>query len=101
MIAGVFLYAGIAAAGAAFVALIWGATARRFHGLAAIANGLMAASDAFDGARVGACCASAVCAYAAWRWWNSGGGDGTKRRLKSWARRFRGVRRTAPVLGGA
>lgn len=36
-----------------------------------------------------------------WLWWNSGGGDSTKRRLKSWARRFRGVRRTAPVMGGA
>lgn len=33
----------------------------------------------------------------AWMWWNSGGGDDTKRRLKSWARRFQGVRRTAPA----
>ena len=32
----------------------------------------------------------------AWLWWNSGGGDGTRRRLKSWASRFQGVRRTAP-----
>lgn len=32
-----------------------------------------------------------------WFWWNSGGGDGTKRRLKRWARRFEGVRRTAPA----
>jgi hypothetical protein len=31
-----------------------------------------------------------------WLWWHSGGGDGTRRRLKSWARRFEGVRRTAP-----
>ena len=31
-----------------------------------------------------------------WLWWNSGGGDDTKRRLKRWARRFQGVRRTAP-----
>jgi hypothetical protein len=29
-------------------------------------------------------------------WWHSGGGAGTRRRLKSWASRFRGVRRTAP-----
>lgn len=39
--------------------------------------------------------------YNAWKWWNSGGGDGTKRRLKRWASRFQGVRRTAPALGGA
>lgn len=32
-----------------------------------------------------------------WMWWNSGGGDDTKRRLKSWAGRFEGVRRTAPA----
>jgi hypothetical protein len=31
-----------------------------------------------------------------WLWWNSGGGDGPRRRLKRWARRFQGVRRTAP-----
>ncbi|MDI6521698.1 hypothetical protein QMA61_36600 [Streptomyces coelicoflavus] len=32
----------------------------------------------------------------AWMWWNGGGGDGTKRRARKWARRFQGVRRTAP-----
>jgi uncharacterized membrane protein len=31
-----------------------------------------------------------------WLWWHSGGGDGTRRRFRSWARRFQGVRRTAP-----
>lgn len=31
-----------------------------------------------------------------WMWWHNGGGDDTKRRLKSWAGRFQGVRRTAP-----
>lgn len=39
--------------------------------------------------------ASAV-AVGAWMWWNSGGGDGTRRLLRDLARRFRGVRRTAP-----
>lgn len=33
----------------------------------------------------------------AWIWWNGGGGDGTRRRLKAWTSRFQGVRRTAPV----
>jgi hypothetical protein len=37
-----------------------------------------------------------VAALMGWEWWNSGGGDDTKRRLKSLARRFQGVRRTAP-----
>jgi hypothetical protein len=37
-----------------------------------------------------------IAAWSAWAWWHGGGGDGTKRRLKSWARRFQGVRRTAP-----
>lgn len=32
-----------------------------------------------------------------WLWWHGGGGDDTRRRLKSWASRFRGVRRTAPT----
>lgn len=39
---------------------------------------------------------AAATAWHAWLWWNSGGGDGTKRRLKKWAGRFQGVRRTAP-----
>jgi hypothetical protein len=39
--------------------------------------------------------------YWAWIWWNSGGGDGTKRRLKAFRRRFKGVRRTAPALGAS
>lgn len=34
-------------------------------------------------------------AWYAWMWWHSGGGDDTRRRLKSWAGRFQGVRRTA------
>lgn len=36
-----------------------------------------------------------------WKWWNGGGGDDTRRRLSKWGRRFRGVRRTAPVGGTA
>ncbi|MGA5670026.1 hypothetical protein ACPCTG_31665 [Streptomyces pseudogriseolus] len=39
---------------------------------------------------------AAGAALMGWEWWNSGGGDGTRRRLKSWASRFQGVRRTAP-----
>jgi hypothetical protein len=41
--------------------------------------------------------AAAGSTLAAWLWWNDGGGNDTRRRMKRWARRFQGVRRTAPV----
>ncbi|MEU3683730.1 hypothetical protein AB0E99_22720 [Streptomyces sp. NPDC030592] len=40
-------------------------------------------------------------AVGVWMWWISGGGDGTRRRLRDLARRFQGVRRTAPAGGTA
>ncbi|MFF2094804.1 hypothetical protein [Streptomyces sp. NPDC058202] len=39
---------------------------------------------------------AAACAFFAWHWWNDGGDDDTKRRLRKWARRFQATRRTAP-----
>lgn len=36
--------------------------------------------------------------YWAWLWWQGGGGDKTKRRLKKLARKFTPVRRAAPQL---
>lgn len=42
-----------------------------------------------------------TCAFALWMWWKGGGGDKTKRRLKSLASKFQPVRRTAPAVGGA
>lgn len=36
-------------------------------------------------------------ALSAWLWWRDGGGDDTKRRLRRRARKFEGVRRTAPA----
>lgn len=39
----------------------------------------------------------AAAGYLAWHWWNGGGGGKTKRRLRQWAGRFNGVRRTAPA----
>jgi len=35
--------------------------------------------------------------YAAYMWWKGGGGDGTRRRLRSIGRLFSGTRRTAPA----
>jgi uncharacterized membrane protein len=40
------------------------------------------------------------CALSVWAWWRHGGDGGTRRRLRSLRRAFRGVRRTAPVFGG-
>jgi hypothetical protein len=42
-----------------------------------------------------------VFAWCLWHWWNNGGGDGTRRRLRHWARKFQGTRRTAPAGGTA
>lgn len=39
---------------------------------------------------------AAGCAGFAWGWWNGGGGDDTRKRLRRWARKFDPVRRTAP-----
>ena len=101
MIATLFLSVALGAVAVGFTAFFrrWGV--RSVNGWLAIANGSNAAFEALNGDRVMACVASGVCAYAAWRWWKSGGGDGTKRRLKSWARKFSGARRTAPVAGAA
>jgi membrane protein implicated in regulation of membrane protease activity len=67
------------------------------------ANGLIAlgcipavAAAALGGATTVASVFAAMGAVNAWLWWNGGGGDGTRRRLRRWARRFQGVRRTAP-----
>lgn len=49
-----------------------------------------------DGTTSAASVFAALGAINAWIWWQGGGGDGTRRRLRSWASRFRGVRRTAP-----
>ncbi|CQR59235.1 hypothetical protein [Streptomyces leeuwenhoekii] len=49
-----------------------------------------------DGTTSSASVFAALGAINAWIWWQGGGGDGTRRRLKSWGRRFQGVRRTAP-----
>jgi hypothetical protein len=45
----------------------------------------------------GAAWAAVFVAYCLWRWWNSGGGDDTKRRLRKLKEKFDGVRRTAPA----
>lgn len=65
-------------------------------GLWTIANVGSVAAFAVAGQYVYECANAAMAGWCAYDWWNSGGGDGTRRRLRSWARRFRAVRRTAP-----
>lgn len=101
MIEAFFLSVGVGALLIGLTGFFRGWGSRCVNGWLAICNGSNAAANALAGQRLAACFAAAVCAFAAWAWWKSGGGDGTKRRLRSWARKFRGVRRTAPVAGAA
>lgn len=68
----------------------------QFYGWACIANVFFTTGVALSGARFMAPFNVAVASWCAWVWWRDGGGDGTRRRLKEWASRFQGVRRTAP-----
>lgn len=68
----------------------------RASGIVALGSVPVIAAYALDGQTAVASFFAAMGALNAWIWWKGGGGDGTRRRLKSWARRFQGVRRTAP-----
>lgn len=69
---------------------------RDLLGVAALATVPSIVAFCLDGITYMASAFAALGAVNAWIWWHGGGGDDTKRRLKSWARRFQGVRRTAP-----
>lgn len=74
----------------------------QFHtasGLYALAMVLQGVAAIREGDHLWALFDAALCGYFAYGWWHGGGGDGTRRRLRGLARRFQGVRRTAP--GGA
>jgi apolipoprotein N-acyltransferase len=73
----------------------------RSSGLYALANALCLLADVLAHDRVIAPVNGAVCVWAAFAWWKGGGGDGTKRRLRSLARKFTPTRRTAPAMAGA
>jgi hypothetical protein len=70
------------------------------HALGAVGYGCAALSQALDH-DPGGVASGVFSAYLAWRWWRSGGGDDTKRRLRSAARAFTPVRRSAPVAARA
>lgn len=96
-----FTNALIAAFGCAIVALsllmlAGRITTRRYAGWMTIAYAASAVLCAVNGWTSTLYLTAGGTALFAWLWWHSGGGDGTRRRIKSWARRFHGVRRTAP-----
>ncbi|MGW0948491.1 hypothetical protein ACWD4O_38875 [Streptomyces sp. NPDC002623] len=69
---------------------------RQYAATMAILNALAGVLSAVSGWTSNVYIMAAATALFAWLWWHSGGGDGTRRRLRSWAGRFQGVRRTAP-----
>lgn len=54
----------------------------------AAANLVLAVANALIGNTVAAAVGAAIGAWLLWQWWNGGGGDGLKRRLKKWAGAF-------------
>ena len=71
-------------------------TAVQYSGVMAILSAASTVVCAVAGWTGAGSFSAAATALHTWNWWHGGGGDGTKRRLRSWARRFQGVRRTAP-----
>lgn len=66
-------------------------------GVMAIGSALLSIGGSLGGSLPVINAFNAACAaFHAWCWWNGGGGDGTGRRLREVADRFRPVRRTAP-----
>lgn len=67
------------------------------YGLLALSQVIMCIGGFITQSTVGGSISGAAAGYLGWKWWDGGGGDGTRRRLRRWARRFHGVRRTAPA----
>ncbi|MEU8682923.1 hypothetical protein [Streptomyces sp. NPDC048611] len=65
-------------------------------GVRAIGCLLLGLSAAPSGDPVAVAIDASLFAYSVYRWWTGGGGDGTKRRLRSAWQAFVPVRRTAP-----
>ena len=66
-------------------------------GIRAVAFGLYSIAEIHENEPLLAALSAALCAWDAHDWWRGGGGDGTRRRLRSLRRRFTAVRRTAPA----
>ncbi len=77
------------------------ASYRRTFGWTAVAYGSLTVAAVALHLPLWASLYAAIGAIFAWLWWHSGGGDGTKRRLRRLRARFAGVRRTAPATAMA
>lgn len=101
MIAIVVLYSAIGALTAilAVVAdvLLGRATLHRTFGWNAFAYGCLTVAAVALYWPLWASLYAGIAAVFEWAWWHSGGGHGTKRRLRRLRARFAGVRRTAPA----
>jgi hypothetical protein len=92
-----FIFAGLATILCGLIGMLRGMwKPYQSDGLMALGNGLFVIANAMTGSSVMAAVNAAVCAYSAYRWWKGGGGDDTKRRLRSAWKPFEPVRRTAP-----
>lgn len=67
-----------------------------FSGMCAIATGLASYASIMVGSLPSAVLNGAMAAMGLYQWWHGGGGDGTRRLLREFRRRFVGIRRTAP-----
>ncbi|AYG77902.1 hypothetical protein DWB77_00009 [Streptomyces hundungensis] len=72
-------------------------SARHFYALLTTAMLIRSIANIAQGKALYAATDAALTAYYAWRWWKNGGGDDTKRRLRSVAKGFTPTRRTAPT----
>jgi hypothetical protein len=71
------------------------------YGVLASAYAFGAVAYALSGSPGRAIWDAVFAAFFGWVWWNRGGGNGPRRRLRRAARAFRGVRRTAPAAEAA
>lgn len=98
MIAVVLSVVAMAVCTMAFIALVRGRIpARTAFGAVALGNGLACLGSVLAGRTMMAGLSAGAAALMLWLWWNRGGGDGTRRRLRTLRRQFTGVRRTAPA----
>lgn len=85
--------------------VIWGAQGRgRITFLQAILSMIwlyvaIISVDIMLGKRIDAQVSAGIQGILLWLYFKNGGGKGTKKKLKQWAKKFKGVRRTAPALG--
>lgn len=72
---------------------------KQVSSIVAVLNILIAAVDLVERRYVTAGISTLAATYYLWVWWRNGGGDDTKRRLRSAWKKFEPTRRSAPQEG--